>query len=141
MDKINAKVAKILDSRQLVLNRGLEHKIKKGMIFAILEEIEVIDPDTRKSIGKFDVEKVRVIINQVYELFSVGKTFETYSTLDDQITAGSLVSTMESLSATRKYYQIRESSKSNNTDLTGRVIEISIGDNAILVEENKKHLE
>ena len=52
------KVAKIIDEYTLVINRGRENNVAEGdrfLIYSIGEEI--LDPDTKKSLGKLEVVK------------------------------------------------------------------------------------
>ena len=76
---IDGKVAKILNSRELVINRGTEHGVKEGMRFEVIEELEeVLDPDTNVSIGTISRVKIRVKIAHVQSRLSFARTYETY---------------------------------------------------------------
>lgn len=76
---IQGKVARILNERDLVINKGSIAGVKEGMIFAILEStIEITDPDSGDSLGSITREKIRIRIVDVEGQFSVGKTYETY---------------------------------------------------------------
>lgn len=46
-DRIKAKVARIIDSRRLVLNRGADDGVEMGARFAILSDrtVNITDPD------------------------------------------------------------------------------------------------
>ena len=77
---IQGKVATILNERDLVINRGTIAGVKEGMVFAILEPtVEISDPDSGLSLGSITREKIRVKIVEVEKQFSVGKTYQTYS--------------------------------------------------------------
>ena len=79
-DLIRGKVAKILNHREMVINRGAEHGVQVGMRFEILEPEEVItDPDTSNQIGAIQRAKVNVKVSEVGPLYAIAQTFETYS--------------------------------------------------------------
>lgn len=76
---IEGSVAKILNEREVVINRGSEQGIRIGMKFSIMEGTSVImDPDTRESLGSLTRENIRVKIVDVQPKFSVGRTYESY---------------------------------------------------------------
>ena len=76
---IEGRVARILNERELVINRGTEQGIQDGMKFSILEEAnDIIDPETSEVLGSLTREKIRVKIVDVQPRFSVGRTYETY---------------------------------------------------------------
>lgn len=54
-----ATVVKVIDDYRVVINRGLNHKIKLGQRFLIykLEETETIDPLTNESLGNLEIVK------------------------------------------------------------------------------------
>jgi len=74
------KVAAILNARELVISIGSAQGVGLGMRFKVLAEtpVEVTDPDTGKSLGVIDREKVRVQAVQVQEHLAVCKTYQTY---------------------------------------------------------------
>jgi len=75
---IKGKVAKILNSTEVVLNIGSNQNVKIGMIFSILDPKaeNVIDPDTKELLGSVDRPKVRVKVIRVQEKLSLAKTYE-----------------------------------------------------------------
>ena len=76
---IEGRVARILNERELVINRGTEQGIRDGMKFSVLEETgNILDPETRESLGSLTREKIRVMIVDVRPKFSVGRTYETF---------------------------------------------------------------
>lgn len=76
---IEGSVARILNERELVINRGTEQGIRDGMKFSVLEEENnILDPETREILGSLTREKIRVKIVDVQPKFSVGRTYETY---------------------------------------------------------------
>jgi hypothetical protein len=74
---IRGKVARILNSRELALNLGLEDGVMVGMFFDILDPIgeDIADPDTGEIIGSLERPKVRVKIIRAQERLSVATTF------------------------------------------------------------------
>jgi len=74
---IRGKVAKIINSRELVINRGTEHDVELGMYFDVLEEKgqEIKDPDTGDILGSVERPKVRVEVVEVQKKMSIAATY------------------------------------------------------------------
>jgi len=74
------KVAKIINARELGINLGFAKGVEEGMAFAVLADtpLRVDDPDTGEFLGEVDREKVRVKATEVFERFSICRTYETY---------------------------------------------------------------
>ena len=69
---ITGSVAKILDESNLVINRGEKDGVRTGMRFVVYAEVdEVTDPETGKSLGKWEVVKGRICALHVQEHLSV----------------------------------------------------------------------
>ena len=80
---IEGKVAKILNSREIVINKGLEDGVKTGMKFNVQEqETTIIDPDSKADLGQLMRPKISVEVMHVDSKFSVARTFDTYQTLN-----------------------------------------------------------
>lgn len=81
-EPIRGKVASILTERELTINIGAQHGVREKMRFSVLaaEPIEVIDPQTREKLGTIDREKVRVIVTEVQERFSICRTYRKWGT-------------------------------------------------------------
>lgn len=81
-NRIRGAVARIVDSRTLVLNRGSEHGVIEGMRFAVLNSHgrEIADPDTGEPLGSVDIEKTVVKVIRVQAKLSVARTFRRFST-------------------------------------------------------------
>jgi hypothetical protein len=79
-EPITGAVARILNSRELVLNRGSEDGVKEGMYFEVLaqEGENIKDPNTGEVLGSVDRPKVAVRIVQVQPRLSVGRTFRSH---------------------------------------------------------------
>ena len=75
---IEGKVAEIIDTVTVAINRGYEHGVEEGMRFIIYElGNEIEDPDTKESLGRFEYVKAKVEATNVNEKFSTAKTYET----------------------------------------------------------------
>ena len=79
-DPIVGKVAAILNSRELVLNIGIDSGVKDDMCFEILENEskEILDPDSGDKLGTIDFRKVQVKVTEVREKFSIACTYKTH---------------------------------------------------------------
>ena len=78
-DLIEGKVAQILNSRELVLNKGDEHGVRAGMVFEILapQGEDIRDPVTDEVLGSVERPKVVVRIVQVEPKLAVARTFRS----------------------------------------------------------------
>lgn len=77
-DSIRGKVARILDTRHLVLNVGSTHGVTVGMYFDVLDPKgeDITDPDTGQILGSIERPKVRVQVIKVDEKLAVASTFK-----------------------------------------------------------------
>jgi hypothetical protein len=78
-EKIEGQVARILNDRELVINRGEEHGVEVGMRFAVLtqEGLDVTDPETGELLGDIQRPKTLVKVNRVLPKFAVAATYRT----------------------------------------------------------------
>lgn len=76
--RIRGKVARILNSRELVINVGSEHGVIVGMYFDVLDPKgeNIIDPDSGEVLGSIDRPKVRVLVTTVKERLCVASTYK-----------------------------------------------------------------
>ena len=80
---IEGKIAKILNTRELVLNRGSDDGVSVDMEFAVLEpRLSIIDPETQEPLGELEREKIRVRVFETHPKFSLARTYETYRELN-----------------------------------------------------------
>lgn len=81
-DRIEAKVARILTARDLVLNRGSEGGVEVGMRFAVLNSKgrEIVDPDTKEVLGSVELPKTFVKVISIEPRLSVARTFREFRT-------------------------------------------------------------
>jgi hypothetical protein len=78
-DRLQGKVAQLLNERELVINIGESDGVRAGMKFKILAEspVEIFDPETDELLGTVDREKVRVQAVEVQKEFSICSTYRT----------------------------------------------------------------
>lgn len=75
---LRGKVARILDTRNLVINLGATHGVVVGMYFDVLDPKgeDIRDPDTNEILGSLERPKVRVQIVKTEDRISVASTFK-----------------------------------------------------------------
>ena len=75
---ITGKVARVLNSREVALNRGANDGVEPGMVFRILspDGFEVTDPDTGEVLGSVENVKFRVRVVSVQDRICVARTFK-----------------------------------------------------------------
>ena len=79
VNTIEGKVAKILNTRELVINRGADDGVKDGMRFEVVDDFApIFDPDTGETLGTIKRVKIRVKVSHVQPRFSIARTYETY---------------------------------------------------------------
>ena len=80
MQPIRGKVARVLNSREVAINRGLDDRVEVGMIFKVLSTkgSEITDPDTGERLGSVELEKTRVKVTDVQERIAVASTYRSY---------------------------------------------------------------
>nr|VFK23516.1 MAG: hypothetical protein BECKLPF1236B_GA0070989_13623 [Candidatus Kentron sp. LPFa] len=78
-EKIRAKVAKVLNSREIVITAGSTEGVVIGMYFDVMDRKgeDIIDPDTSELLGSVERPKVRVRIMHVQERIALATTFKT----------------------------------------------------------------
>jgi hypothetical protein len=74
---LEARVAQILNARELVINIGESSGVKQGMKFAVLSEspTEIRDPVTNELLDTIDRVKVKVRASEVRPKVTVCKTY------------------------------------------------------------------
>ena len=72
MEKIEGKVARILDEYSIVINVGRNNGVVNGMVFAVFVQSneEVKDPDSGEVLGKIENIKEHVFVAHVQDKFS-----------------------------------------------------------------------
>jgi hypothetical protein len=76
---IEGRVAKILNARELVINRGSDDGVERGMRFEVLDPKleDITDPSTGESLGGIDRPKVSVEVTRVAERLAIARTFRS----------------------------------------------------------------
>ena len=77
-EPIRGKVARILTSREMVINVGSDSGVAVGMRFQVMDAKgqDVQDPDTGQLLGSIERPKVMVEISKVQERLSVASTYK-----------------------------------------------------------------
>ncbi|OHC01898.1 MAG: hypothetical protein A3H23_09390 [Planctomycetes bacterium RIFCSPLOWO2_12_FULL_40_19] len=72
MEKIEGKVAKILDEYSIVINVGRDNGVVDGMVFVVFvqSDDEVKDPDSGETLGKLEHVKDYILVSHVQDKFS-----------------------------------------------------------------------
>jgi len=75
---LKGKVARILDSRSLVINIGSQKGVEVGMYFDVMDTKgeDIRDPDTHAILGNVERPKVRIRITNVQDKLSVASTYK-----------------------------------------------------------------
>ena len=84
-DNKQYKVIEILNSKELLINYGSENGANDGQQIRIIKKGEdVIDPDTKESLGTLDIIKGDLKIYRAYPKFSICRdiTYKETSVLD-----------------------------------------------------------
>lgn len=73
------RIAQIIDSHRIVINRGHEHGVRVGQRFLILAiGDEIFDPETKESLGQVEIVKGRGEVTHTQEKMSTLQTTETH---------------------------------------------------------------
>lgn len=80
-EPIRGKVARILNSREMVINVGARNGVTVGMRFGVMDAKgeDIPDPDTGELLGSLERPKVEVEVAKVQERFSVASTYKQES--------------------------------------------------------------
>jgi len=71
------KIAKIINSKQVVINAGSNHNLKEGDKLEIIDKFgtdPVIDPDTGESLGTLDLPKGKLVVSKVYPKMAIAES-------------------------------------------------------------------
>ena len=81
---IRGKVARILNSREVILNIGQDKGVKVGMSFDILtpKGFDVEDPDTGENLGSFQRPKNRIRVIRTQDRLSLASTIRSRTVAD-----------------------------------------------------------
>ena len=81
-EKLEGRVAQVLNARELVINIGSDKGVAVGMKFAVLSATPMVvhDPETNELLDSVDREKVRVEAVEVRPKIAICKTYRTTHT-------------------------------------------------------------
>lgn len=135
---IQGKVAAILNSRDLVINKGANDDVSEGMLFQVTEpNVLIEDPDSGVALGVLAMDKIRVRVFEVHPQFSLAKTYETYSAREPSTferTMANVVSTTgRTVTRVRKIIMEPEGQKTVTIGVEGSTV--NIGDPAVQIAE------
>jgi len=72
MAAVTGQVAKILDEKRLIINRGSEHGVTSGQRFVVFAEVEdVTDPASGEPLGRWEMLKGSIHAEHVQEKLTV----------------------------------------------------------------------
>ncbi len=131
---IEGKIAKIVDERTVIINRGAEAGVREGMKFAILAGGDAVaDPDTGEALGTWEVVKDYVKASHVQEKISVctaAKTVEDSGQKTSKTLSSAMVDVSFDQSGSSGKLSVRAA------DMSGRpqVGPITVGDTVRSVE-------
>ena len=145
MEKIEGKVAKILDEYSIVINIGRNNGVVNGMVFAVFvqSDEEVKDPDSGEALGKLENIKEHVFVANVQDKFSTCVAGEKdapcgeHESHEAQTLSGAMMA--ESMTARPGNSRIsNEKLNVNTSEITGvpQLGPISVGDMVRAVEVN-----
>jgi hypothetical protein len=79
---VEGKVAKILGTSEIVINRGRSQGVRQGMLFEIFapDGDEVWDPDTGETLGTVEDVKAKAEVTEVKERLAVARLQSTQDT-------------------------------------------------------------
>lgn len=73
---IEGRVARLLNEREVVINRGSDHGVEEGMYFYVPDPSgdKIIDPETGDDLGSLDRPLIEFVVVEVLPSMSVGRT-------------------------------------------------------------------
>ena len=77
---IRGRVARILNAREVVINRGFLDGVTQGMRFGILDPLaeDILDPETKQPLGSVSRTKVNVKVTSLSDHLAVARTDDYY---------------------------------------------------------------
>jgi len=126
-EPITGFVAEILNKRELVINRGSKDGVEVGMVFQVLEDARnIMDPETRETLGRVQRPKIRVRVAELQERLSVASTYETYRVNLQSpmpgLAAASFLYPARTVTRVKELYYDDPSEKYDPFDKTGAVV-------------------
>ena len=112
-EPIRGKVAQVLSSRDFALNVGSANGVTVGMDFDVIDQAEIMDPDTEELLGHIELSKARVRVTDVQEKLAVATTYrETWTQkLDGTFALGSFSRSLMPSSWLAEYESLKTSER------------------------------
>ena len=78
-EPIRGKIARVLNTREVAINKGTDNGVEIGMVFKILSTkgSEIKDPDTGESLGSVELVKTTIKVIAVQERIAVASTYRS----------------------------------------------------------------
>ena len=132
---IRGKVARILNSREVVLNIGQEQGVRVGMSFNILtpKGFGIRDPDTDEDLGDFQRAKNRVRIIQTQDKLSLASTYRSKSVGDALAEAFFGTRSFHTMTSRNSQFETLRTDTHTWEDLSDEDSYISVGDPVVQV--------
>ena len=126
---IEGKVAKILNPRELVINKGSADGVEDQMRFEVVDESQQVrDPDTNELLGEIRRVKIRVRAVEIHPKFSIARTYETYE-------APNFAESFAKVMSPRTVTQVKTISTSPEADYEDGKGNVGIGDKVVQIPE------
>ena len=134
-EPIRGKVARILNSREVVLNIGQDQGVREGMSFDILTPrgFDIRDPDTGKDLGSFQRAKNRVRIIQTQNKLSLASTYRSKSVADALAEAFFGTRSFHTVTSRKNQFETLRTDRDTWEDLPDEDSYISEGDPVVQV--------
>jgi len=142
--RLEGRVAEILNEREVAINLGSEEGVAPEMRFAILSGHPYVikDPETGDELGEVDRPKVRVKVSLVKDRFCLARTYETYSVNIGGTGAG--IGDLAKLFTSPKWVTKVKTLRVDQSDLPGELSEedsiVKINDRVIQLFDNEDDL-
>ena len=135
---IRGKVARILNSRDMVINVGSGSGVVVGMRFDVMDARgeDVEDPDTGEVLGSVERSKVRVEISRVQERLSIASTYRKETVNVGGVGIGSTYSPMSQLFMPARWetrYETLKTEEKTWEDLDEEDSYVKVGDPVVQV--------
>ena len=142
-EPIRGKVARILTSRDMVINVGSSSGVAVGMRFEVMDTKgqDVQDPDTGELLGSIERPKVRVQVSKVQERLSVASTYKTFTVNVGGTGVGASLSHMFMPPKRVTKYESLKTEEKTWEDLDEKDSYVKIGDPVVQVLESATRLE
>ncbi len=131
---IRGKVARILNIRDLVLNRGTDHSVYVGMEFVILNRNaqNIVDPETSKVIGSVPIAKTIVKVVSVQDELAIARTFRQ--------SKGNSLAALAIFAGGPREETLRTKESTAQQELDEKDSYVKTGDDAVEVQDGDEYL-